>query len=430
MATQLNNWLSIDKTSGTGNAEITLTASSYSELVDRAASLKIQAQSTNAILNVRQKAYTPIEKNDNYFWVEFGGTNGTISGLTNDYTDMYHSFDGNTWLTTPNILSMGSNKLVYFKNNSKKISDRYKKLNISFNSNAKVGGDISSITDMVDSACQNLFYNNEYLTDASELILPWNTLNQNCYNSMFFGCTSLTKAPVLPATTLAHNCYESMFEGCTSLTKVFALPATILAYGCYFHMFYGCTKLTTAFELLPATTLATYCYESMFRGCTSLINAPSLPATTLAGDCYSHMFRDCTSLTNAPALPATTLATYCYESMFEGCTSLTTAPVVLPATTLAPYCYKDMFRGCTSLTNAPSLPATTLVQSCYIYMFFRCTNLNYVKMLATENTTEDNLFAWLSDVASSGTFVKHPDAKLSTGESGIPKNWTVETATS
>ena len=429
MATQLNNWLSIDKTSGTGNAEITLTASSYSELVDRVASLKIQAQTTNAILNVRQKAYTPIEKNDNYFWVEFGGTNGTISGLTNDYTDMYHSFDGTTWLTTPNTLSMGSNKLVYFKNNSKKISDRYKKLNISFNSNAKVGGDISSITDMTDSACQNLFYNNEYLTDASELILPWNTLNQNCYNSMFFGCTSLTKAPVLPATTLALNCYESMFEGCTSLTKVFALPATTLAEYCYYRMFYGCTSLTTAFEILPATTLALYCYEDMFRGCTSLTTAPSLPATTLPKYCYEGMFWDCTSLTNAPELPATTLADRCYANMFENCTNLAIAPA-LPATTLAYDCYSDMFYKCTNLTTAPELPATTLADSCYTYMFYGCTNLNYVKMLATENITKDNLFAWLSGVANNGTFIKHPDANISRGISGIPSRWTVETATS
>ena len=59
MATQLNNWLSIDKTSGTGNAEITLTASSYEELVDRATSLKIQGISANAILNVRQNAFVP-----------------------------------------------------------------------------------------------------------------------------------------------------------------------------------------------------------------------------------------------------------------------------------------------------------------------------------------------------------------------------------
>ena len=428
MATQLNDWLSIDKISGTGNAQITLTASSYSELVDRAISLKIQGIRANAILNVRQKAYTPIEKNDGYFWVEFGGTDGTISGLTNDYTDMYHSFDGTTWLTTPNTLSMGSNKLVYFKNNSKKISDRYKKLNISFNSNAKVGGDISSITDMVDSACEKLFYNNGYLTDASELILPWNTLKQNCYNSMFFGCTSLTKAPVLPATTLAFNCYESMFEGCTSLTKVFALPATTLVEYCYYRMFYGCTSLTTAFEILPATTLALYCYENMFRGCTSLTIAPSLPATTLPKYCYEGMFWDCTSLTNAPELPATTLADRCYANMFENCTNLAIAPA-LPATTLAYDCYSDMFYGCTSLTAAPVLPATALADSCYTYMFYGCTNLNYVKMLATENITKDNLFAWLSGVANNGTFIKHPDANISRGTSGIPSRWTVETAT-
>ena len=68
MATQLNNWLSIDKTSGTGNAEITLTASSYKELVDRTTSLKIQAQSTNAILNVRQEGVIPKKNlNNNIF---------------------------------------------------------------------------------------------------------------------------------------------------------------------------------------------------------------------------------------------------------------------------------------------------------------------------------------------------------------------------
>ena len=59
MATQLNDWLSIDKISGTGNAEITLTASSYEELVERTTSLKIQGISTNAILTVRQEALVP-----------------------------------------------------------------------------------------------------------------------------------------------------------------------------------------------------------------------------------------------------------------------------------------------------------------------------------------------------------------------------------
>ena len=76
-------------------------------------------------------------------------------------------------------------------------------------------------------------------------------LANNCYYSMFRGCTSLTAAPSLPATTLANNCYNSMFQGCTSLTTVPSLPATTLANNCYNSMFYLCTKIklsTTASE--------------------------------------------------------------------------------------------------------------------------------------------------------------------------------------
>ena len=350
MAIQLNNWLSIDKVSGTGNAEITLTASSYKELVDRATSIKIQAQRTNAILNVRQKAYSLNEEElkQQYFWVEFEEAGGTISGLTNQYTDMYHSFNGSTWETTPNTLSMGSNRLVYFKNDSKKIADNTQ-LNIMFNSNAKVGGDISSLTDMANFCCYGLFRNNEYITDASKLILPWDTLAKNCFYIMFDGCTNLTTVPKLPATTLAERCY------------------------------YG-----------------------MFRGCTSLVNAPVLPATTLVDECYA--------------------------SMFKGCASLTIAPV-LPATILAKYCYAAMFNSCTSLVNAPILPATTLSERCYEYMFGTCRNLKYIKMLATGISASYCLNKWVENVASTGTFIKHPDANLKKGTSGIPRGWTVETAT-
>ena len=119
---------------------------------------------------------------------------------------------------------------------------------------------------------------------------------------------------------LASYCYNSMFYGCTSLITAPDLPATKLAFGCYINMFYG-TSLTTA-PALPATTLANYCYQNMFLGCTSLTTAPALPATTLANYCYQSMFSNCTSLVTAPTLPATTLANYCYHSMFLGCTKM------------------------------------------------------------------------------------------------------------
>ena len=134
--------------------------------------------------------------------------------------------------------------------------------------------------------------NIQYLLDKTGELL---SVYDDCYSSLFQGCTSLTTAPALPATTLANNCYENMFYGCTSLTTAPKLPATTLADDCYNAMFAHCSNLTTAPEL-PARTLADRCYKWMFDSCTSLTTAPELPATTLANDCYYAMFAHCSKL--------------------------------------------------------------------------------------------------------------------------------------
>ncbi len=41
-----------------------------------------------------------------------------------------------------------------------------------------------------------------------------------CFDQLFIGCTSLTKAPELSATTLAGDCYSYMFYGCTNLSEI------------------------------------------------------------------------------------------------------------------------------------------------------------------------------------------------------------------
>ena len=237
---------------------------------------------------------------------------------------------------------------------------------------------------MASYCYDSMFYGCRSLTTAPAL--PATTLAGYCYNEMFYGCTSLTQAPALPATTLAGYCYSEMFYGCTSLTQAPALPATTLAKNCYTSMFYNCTSLTQAPALL-ATTLADYCYKQMFYGCTSLTQAPALPATTLKDYCYQSMFDGCTSLTTAPALPATTLADYCYRQMFYGCTSLTQAPA-LPATTLATYCYQSMFNGCASLIQVPALTATKLANYCYMQMFQGCINIK-LSSTKTEGYTQE-----------------------------------------
>ena len=180
-----------------------------------------------------------------------------------------------------------------------------------------------------------------------------------------------------------------------------------------------------------AITLASsYAFNGLFINCTGLTSAENLvlPATTLTDNCYDSMFYNCTSLTTAPVLPAETLANFCYQSMFQGCTSLTSAPE-LPATTLAQYCYQSMFQGCTSLTLAPELPATRLPSNCYRSMFSGCISLNNIKCLATDISATYSTLRWVKNVASTGTFVKHPNTTWTTGESGIPTGWTVVDAT-
>ena len=266
-----------------------------------------------------------------------------------------------------------------------------------------VGGDISSLTNFITEVKEytfsKLFYNDSYIKDASNLILPATKLATSCYNNMLYGCSSLTVAPTLNATTLASYCYSNMFQGCSSLTTT---------------------------PELPATTLTDWCYSNMFSDCTSLTTAPELPATTLADGCYSNMFHGCTSLTTVQELPATTLTYKCYQAMFRACTSLTTAPE-LPATTLANFCYNSMFNGCTSLTTAPELPATTLVAFCYQEMFSYCSKLNNITMLSTDISEQKCLFNWVNGVSSTGTFTKAASMNtLPTGNNGIPAGWTVK----
>ena len=250
---------------------------------------------------------------------------------------------------------------------------------------------------------------------------------------MFYNCSSLITAPQLQATTLTTGCYQEMFYGCSSLvTPPPSLPATVAASSCYASMFYNCSALTST-PTISATTLASSCYQSMFYGCSSITSLNfTLPCTTLAANCYDSMFLNCSSLVTPPSLPAETLATGCYYRMFQGCTNITTTPS-LPAQTLAEACYRQMFQGCTNITTAPVLPALTLVPRCYASMFYNCNSLNYIKAMFTSDPTSvtSSLDNWVRSVASSGTFVKNSLSTFNTrGASGIPNNWTIETADS
>ncbi|MBR3499830.1 MAG: leucine-rich repeat protein [Bacteroidales bacterium] len=239
-------------------------------------------------------------------------------------------------------------------------------------------------TNLNSKAFQFAFKNADYIDIPAgrPLRLTASTLGTYCYNQMFQGCTSLTRAPELQTALTANvptYAYAFMFQNCTSLTSAPELPSGVsVGANGYQGMFKGCTSLTTVPATIDGTRGNTVCRE-MFMNCVSLANAPSLPSTSVGSQGYYSMFQGCTSLVQAPNLPAETISSECYRQMFQGCTALVLGPSELPATTLASSCYRDMFIGCLSLSRVPSiLPATssTDAASCYRSMFNGCISLN------------------------------------------------------
>ena len=186
--------------------------------------------------------------------------NGTVNG------DFQTSRDGgNTWTdyTLGTGITLNTGDEVSFRAKSDRTSKQSRQDRFYF----EMTGKIEAWHNVM-----SLYRTNDFAT--------YNTLVESAFNSLFFGCTSLTKAPVLPSTTLATDCYEFMFVDCQSLTKAPELPATKLVFGCYSAMFGGCRSLTKA-PALPATTLESFCYYQMFSGCQSLKEV-RIAATTTA----------------------------------------------------------------------------------------------------------------------------------------------------
>ena len=360
--------------------------------------------------------------------LQFAGTSN--SSITNNI--QYSTDNGQTWSTAAQNVSVNVNNgdKVLWKGEMSKVSTQGIGNFTSSTASFDIEGNIMSLIygdnfiEQVSLAGKTYLFNGLFkatkCVNTTNLVLAATTLSSNCYQQMFYNCTSLTTAPTLPATTLLNcsNCYESMFEGCSSLTSSPQLPATILS---------------------------NYCYQRMFSGCTSLISSPTLPATTFNTGCYAAIFNntnvipDCNNIdfTNVTVIQSGVLT-----KLFEG-TKVTdnilrnilpinqsTNHYYLPVTTLSKQCYMGMFTNCTYLTTAPELPATTLAQSCYASMFYGCTSLNNITMLATDISASGCLSDWVKNVSATGTFVKNPSmSSLPTGNSGVPNGWTVTDAT-
>lgn len=262
----------------------------------------------------------------------------------------------------------------------------------------EVYGELSSLTNtLTDYNFFRLFYGNNEIVDASDLKLSYNTLKNNCYNGLFWGCSNLKYSPKnLPATILADECYRELFAACKSLqTTPLEFNAVTMKPGCYRDVFSACTALEVSPHVLPAMNLAPSCYMGMFTGCKKLTEVPELPAVNLEKYCYKWMFNDCITLKCGSYLPATELKEDCYGWLYS---------------------------GCLSLVLAPQLMAEELVNGCYNAIFASCPSLSSITVNFKE--WKDNCTnQWVLNAGSNGAFYKNKILFIERGKNFIPENW-------
>jgi hypothetical protein len=135
---------------------------------------------------------------------------------------------------------------------------------------------------------------------------------------------------------MGNNTFKELFKNNTFLTDISELW---LSFGteesCYESMFEGCTNLQYGLEDLPAEVLCKKCYKAMFKNCTKLTNTPTLScrARFFATECFAHMFENCTSMEDVMYIDFSSdkaIMNNLYdngsemEAMYKGCTHLTT----------------------------------------------------------------------------------------------------------
>lgn len=172
-----------------------------------------------------------------------------FDGGSSTYNPLYYSINnGNTWSQLNTSVSLSTGEKVIFKGiaTANNASDGTVKFNDIISGRFNVSGNIMSLvygddfigqttfpsvfTNYGSWGFNGLFSEQDKLISAENLILPVTTLIPNCYQMMFYGCTSLITAPELPATTLVRGCYDYMFHSCSSLNYIKCLATSITWY--------------------------------------------------------------------------------------------------------------------------------------------------------------------------------------------------------
>lgn len=298
------------------------------------------------------------------------------------------------------------------------------------------------------------------LTAAPEL--PAEEITAGCYLGMFQNCVNLVTGPsILPATVFADRyshtqelkwCYSNMFKNCVKLEKAPELPALILTQDCYEKMFFGCSSLN--YIKCSATDIsATDCTANWVAGETIAINQDAVSSFSsqeefeevLEGLPYEYGTNTqyIYTLTQTNASPGVEIGggfnPYDMRTWPEEYKSSSFNPdynynyygFVLPGW----YAYYK--NNDTIYTHMPELNSDNEYN--YLWVSKREYNEN-AQIIGEDGEVIDTggwgeyqtpiLLKYLNSesigVASTGTFVKGKTNDWTTGLNGIPTNWNVE----
>lgn len=138
------------------------------------------------------------------------------------------------------------------------------------------------------------------------VIEPGVEVENNNADYMFYGCSSLSSAPVLSDDVVSM---VATFYGCNTMLDCGVLPTSLVNMS---YTFYGCESL----EGMPNLPVYAKYFHKSFMGCTSLTTISELPANA---EDFNSAFRGCSGITSLPVL-----GNYVIDvtSAFEDCTSI------------------------------------------------------------------------------------------------------------
>lgn len=337
---------------------------------------------------------------DELIFSDFNSTwNYAMIGVQNAI--IMYSYDNSTW-----NYALTDNQRLNFKFNEhpklyvkiiKRINET-KPIKITCDEKCNISGDLKH--GYIHHYYTNCFRGTDCkVVDASGLILSSTEVAESAYQDMFMDNTYLTKPPQIKAVNIYGVCMRTMFRS-TNITEIPDLSTikTVNGDECMFEMFYNCSNLTD----VSNTTLkldvfnANHCMNGMFADCYNLQNTLNIDLSTTEMIQYYESFND----------------------VYRGCTSLTTASVYILNGG------SNYFDNCTSLQEITLKYNPNTDISTYDYWLFYGTAINKIIFYTNDNLSDKGFTNFANGLPENGVFEIRGIGELG-DRSGLPESWTV-----